>query len=378
MITCTIFRGLKLPKSEADTVWMQAPLRTPGSESPCTAVTGAHSVLYVTYSASNLHQRAGSATYRKLRQIVADFATKERPQSQQPHLPSPIYRLELLYQRSYSHEPFNCSLHVPAGSGCDDITRQEIKRAFGNDMALHRPQNAPRRLNIGFWVMALWMMRRQEAGRSDRGGFVWYLEDDIYLPGSWSRFLRRYDTTHRNADLLVAQPPYRLEASDLALVHGTAHSPQLSIPKPTLARRLPVMHDRQYAKVPLYTWRMHDRLANAVASALRRGARAHEEFLVPTVCEVTLRAPRCSWEAMALTDVGIPCGANRGDAWNRAREVGALAARNRTEFEEWVQRLQAPGGTKLLQKTPQRIHHPVKGQIAVNWDLVRKRMGRTP
>ena len=357
---------------------MPAPARTLDAGSPCTAVTGAHSVLYVTYSASNLQQRAGSATYRKLKQIVADFGTAEQPPPQPLQLPSPTYRLELLYQRTYSHEPFNCSLHVPAGAGCGEFTRQEIKRAFGNDMALHRPQNAPRRLNIGFWVMALWMMRRQETGRCDRGGFVWYLEDDVYLPGSWSRFLRRYDTTHRSTDLLVAQPPYRLEASDLAFVHGTTQSPQLSIPKPTLGRRLPVTHDKQYAKVPLYTWRMHDRLANAVATALRRGARAHEEFLVPTVCEVTLRAPRCSWEGMALTDVGVPCGANRGDAWNRARELGASAGRNRTEFEDWVQRLQAPGGAKLLPKTPQRIYHPVKGQIAVNWDLVRKRMGRTP
>ena len=336
-------------------------------------------MLYVTYSASNLQLRSGSATYRKLKQIVADFAGGPRSDDGSGQL-APAYRLELLYQRTYSYEPFNCSLHVPAGAGCGEFTREEMKRAFGHDMALHRPQNMPRRLNVGFWVMALWMMRRESAARCDRGAFVWYLEDDVYLPGSWSHFLRNYDSDAAQVDLLAAQPPYSLQADDLAVVHGHAQNPQLSIPRPTLARKLPVADDSLYAKVPLYTWRMRDRLAIEVARSLRRGARAHEEFLVPTVCRVQLQDPPCRWQGMASEDVGVPCGANWQDAWNRAQASGASVEwdRNWTKFHGWMARLQAPGGTKMLAKTPQRMHHPVKGQISVNWDLVRKRMGRKP
>lgn len=137
----------------------------------CTSLTGAHSVLYVTYSASNLHLRVGSETYRKLRQIVSDFGVHRR----RDHPMTPSYRLELLYQRTYSHEPFNCTLHAPTGAGCAEFTREEMKRAFGHDMALHRPKDMPRRLNVGFWVMALWMMRRERASSCDRGTFVWRL-----------------------------------------------------------------------------------------------------------------------------------------------------------------------------------------------------------
>ena len=57
--------------------------------------------------------------------------------------------------------------------------------------------------------------------------------------------------------------------------------------------------------------------------------------------------------------------------------LGEAGGRNWTEFHGWMARLQAPGGSKLLPKAPQRMHHPVKGQITVNWDMVRKRMGRT-
>ena len=163
----------------------------------------------------------------------------------------------------------------------------------------------------------------------------------------------------------------------LAVVRGEAKNPQLSIPRPTLARRLPVANEELYAKAPLYTWRMRDRLANAVADALRRGARAHEEFLVPTVCRVQLQDPPCRWQGLAAEDVGVPCGANWQDAWNRAQALGEAGGRNWTEFHGWMARLQAPGGSKLLPKAPQRMHHPVKGQITVNWDMVRKRMGRT-
>ena len=61
-------------------------------------------VLYVTYSASALHERSG--TRRKLESIAADFAAS----------PS-AYRLVLLYQRDAVREPFNCSLHAPRCRG---------------------------------------------------------------------------------------------------------------------------------------------------------------------------------------------------------------------------------------------------------------------
>ena len=50
--------------------------RVVAAKDECRVVSGAHSVLYVTYSASNLQLRS-SATHRKLRQIVADFAGGE-------------------------------------------------------------------------------------------------------------------------------------------------------------------------------------------------------------------------------------------------------------------------------------------------------------
>ena len=65
-----------------------------------------------------------------------------------------------------------------------------------------------------------------------------------------------------------------------------------------------------YAKVPLYAWRMRGRLATEVARALIRGAKAHEEFFVPTVCRAVLHDPPCRWATFAADDVGVPCGSN--------------------------------------------------------------------
>jgi len=90
---------------------------------------------------------------------------------------------------------------------------------------------------------------------------------------------------------------------------------QLSIPHPTLARRLPVRDEAHYAKAPLYVWRMSGRLVTEVADALVRGARAHEEFLVPTVCQARLVTPPCEWRTFVPDDVGVPGGANMQDSW---------------------------------------------------------------
>ena len=358
----------------------------------------------MTYAASALHERKG--THRKLESIAADFAAS----------PS-AYRLVLLYQRNAVREPFNCSLHAPARAECAEVSRSDMKRAIGHELALHRRGDAPRRLNVGFWVCAIWLVEQERAGR--RFPFVWYLEDDVYLPGSWSSFMQRYDATGSAAfedDLLAPQIPYRLAdqhqrrwdgvaevergwkrpqsstaAHDLAIVQRRpgATATQLSIPIPTLAEKLPVRDERLpcplhhsrltptiareqvtdetlYAKVPLYAWRMRGRLATEVARALIRGAKAHEEFFVPTVCRAVLRDPPCRWATFAAADVGVPCGSNVQDAWYRANRPSfrARLAHNLTDFQAFLGRLQQPGGYRLLPAAPQRLYHPIKGQLS--------------
>ena len=120
-----------------------------------------------------------------------------------------------------------------------------------------------------------------------------------------------------------------------------------------------------YAKVPLYAWRMRGRLATQVARALIRGAKAHEEFFVPTVCRAVLRDPPCRWATFAAADVGVPCGSNVQDAWYRANRPSfrARLAHNLTDFQAFLGRLQQPGGYQLLPAAPQRLYHPVKGQL---------------
>ena len=358
------------------------------------AVLAPSPVLYVTYAASALHERSG--THRKLESISADFAAS----------PS-AYRLVLLYQRNAVREPFNCSLHAPARAECAEVSRSDMKRAIGHELALHRRGDAPRRLNVGFWVCAIWLVEQERARR--RFPFVWYLEDDVYLPGSWSSFMRRYDTANASVDLLVVQAPYLVEVAanrgdekafsdggwarpklgtltpELAILRGTqassftasgragaptgAEPTQLSIPTPTLKKKLPVLRDADYAKAPLYVWRMRRRLVTEVARALLRGARAHEEFFVPTVCNVMLRDPPCRWAPFDVADVGVPCGSNLQDAWYQANRpellprTRAAGVANLTDFRGFVSDLQQPGGYKLLPAAPPRLHHPVKGQL---------------
>jgi hypothetical protein len=171
-----------------------------------------HPVLFVTYFGSNMHMGAAAPTYRKVQGIAADFerhAAASLRRALKRGGASHRYRLVLLYQRTAPNreaEPFNCTLHVPTEVVCAEYTRGHTKRAFGHEMALHRRGDAPRRLNIGFWICALWMMDREREGRAF--SFVWYLEDDVLLPGSWSHFLGRYDKERASTDLLVPQPPY--------------------------------------------------------------------------------------------------------------------------------------------------------------------------
>ena len=127
--------------------------------------------------------------------------------------------------------------------------------------------------------------------------------------------------------------------------------------------------DADYAKAPLYVWRMRRRLVTEVARALLRGARAHEEFFVPTVCNVMLRDPPCRWAPFDVADVGVPCGSNLQDAWYQANRpellprTRAAGVANLTDFRGFVSDLQQPGGYKRLPAAPPRLHHPVKGQL---------------
>ncbi|KAL1514430.1 hypothetical protein AB1Y20_003529 [Prymnesium parvum] len=356
-------------------------------------------VLFVTYSSSSLWEGESSETYRKLQGIIADLSA-DRRSAKARHAPN-WYKLVVLYQRNRPHEQFNCSRHVPELAACAEYTREDMKREFGHTLALHRRGDAPRRLNVGFWVCALWMLERSRAGSTFP--HVWYIEDDVYLPRPWPAYFRRYDARHAAIDLLTPQRPYFLKALleatggtqlreeqraanaayntsnrgwerhqldgpavEFAIARGRPTPPtQLSIPTPTLAAKLPVNDDALYAKVPLYAWRLGRRLVRELVLALERGARAHEEIFVPTACQARLREPPCAWETFEPDDVGIPCGTNQQDSWFRANYPAfrSRLAWNLTQYQDFIGRLQRPGGVKLLPTSPQRMYHPVKGQL---------------
>ena len=341
------------------------------SQGTASQASAGSALLYLTYGASGMHLRGASATYRKLQRVLADLGQHQ-----------PRYDFVLLYQRNRAQDPFNCTQHAPTGTAaCAEYTRADLKRAFGAEMSLSRRDNKPSRANVGFWVCALWMMQEQKAHRIYP--FVWYVEDDVLLTGSWFGFLSRYDTSYAWADLLVPQMPYTLDGqarasgaggtvNDLDLVHGGGSSVpgaagQLSIPRSTLPTRLPVTSESHYAKVPLYVWRMSDRLVVEVVRALRRGARAHEEYLVPTVCNARLQQPGCRWKMMDTDDLGVPCASNQENAWQRSLRAEFRApprgGLNRTAFHRLFAQLQRPGGHHLLPGAPQRLYHPVKGQL---------------
>ena len=67
-------------------------------------------------------------------------------------------------------------------------------------------------------IPLLWALTAIHISIPERAGrrfpFVWYLEDDVYLPGSWSAFMRRYDVGNQSdVDLLVVQAPYFVDDS---------------------------------------------------------------------------------------------------------------------------------------------------------------------
>ena len=88
---------------------------------------------------------------------------------------------------------------------------------------------------------------------------------------------------------------------------------------------------------------------------------------MPTACRALLSAPPCEWRVFEVEDLGVPCGSNDQDAWYRLTQEPAM--RERTQmgleaFKAFFAKLQVPGeGAKLLPAEPQRLYHPVKGQL---------------
>lgn len=358
---------------------MPRPVSAEGGSSHCASAscaTALHAVLFVTYAGSNLHKQHDSATWHKLQRIAGDFSSAR----------GIGYQLVLLYQRNAAHEPFRCTLHGTMAALCADYGQDDLAAAFGQQMALRKQKSGPIRRNVGFWVGALWLMQRERGG-SRRFPFVWYVEDDVFLPGSWSEFMRHYDMHHSTVDLLTPQHAYGLTQSwtqqrgrrqgvlsELDVARGLPLAVQnadgpLLFPRSTLRTTLPVTDDSQYSKVSLYIARMSGRLVSELAQALARGARSHEEFLLPTACRVLLRNPSCALRMFDEADIGIPCGTSLGDSWERAnrKEFTHRHAFNRSSFETFFAGLQAPGGVSALPLRPHRLYHPVKGQmVAVN------------
>ena len=313
-------------------------------------------VLYVTYAASALHERSG--THRKLESIAADFAAAPSAYRLAPPLPT---------QRGA--RPLNCSLHAPARAECAEVSRSDMKRAVGHELALHRRGDAPRRLNVGFWVCAIWLVEQCARGGAFRSCGTSRTTSTCRARGrpSCSDMMppaaprsrttcsrRRYRTGWRTSTsgAGTASPRSSVGGSDRSRArrrttgdraaaagrHGDAaldpdtHPRReaagarraATLPAPPLPAhtnhraRAQVTDETLYAKVPLYAWRMRGRLATEVARALIRGAKAHEEFFVPTVCRAVLHDPPCRWATFAADDVGVPCGSNVQDAWYRA------------------------------------------------------------
>jgi len=324
-------------------------------------------LLFSTYSGSRLDLRDKSSTYRKLVEISDALAVARRA--------GPGYRLELLYQKGGNADHFRCAVHKPPGvEQCYEFSRGDLKRAFGKTLA------SAFRLNIGFWLCALWLMQEEAAGRCH--AFVWYAEDDVMLTGPWHEFMQAQDAALPAVDLLAAQEPYLLAPPDLpwtsktelSIARGDVPLPpdanrQLLYPTSNMHVHLLLANNRSYAKVPLYMWRISGRLSASLARHLARGLRVHEEFLVPTVCLATLTAPPCRMQAVPAPARGVPLGANLEDAWLNAQRSAqphgdlAVAANNRTEFQRLFARLQQGGGASLLPKGRSRLYHPVKGQL---------------
>ena len=151
-------------------------------------------LLYLTYSAARMHLLQASATYLKLRRIIADLSVDSSDRQ-----PAHGYDLVLLYQRNRVQDPFNCTQHAPRGTSlCAEYTRADLKRAFGSEMSLSRKDNRPSRTNVGFWVCALWLMRseREEMGQQGAGEreFLQGMFRELEVPPSRPRDLRPWRT----------------------------------------------------------------------------------------------------------------------------------------------------------------------------------------
>ena len=88
---------------------------------------------------------------------------------------------------------------------------------------------------------------------------------------------------------------------------------------------------------------------------------------MPTVCNARLQQPGCRWKMMDTDDLGVPCASNQENAWQRSLRAEFRApprgGLNRTAFHRLFAQLQRPGGHHLLPGAPQRLYHPVKGQL---------------
>jgi len=85
------------------------------------------------------------------------------------------------------------------------------------------------------------------------------------------------------------------------------------------------------------------------------------------VCNARLQRPGCRWKMMDTDDLGVPCASNQENAWQRSLRAEFRApprvGLNRTAFNRMFAQLQRPGGHRLLPGAPQRLYHPVKGQL---------------
>lgn len=227
-------------------------------------------------------------------------------------------------------------------------------------------------------------MCEQEDAAGRRHTFVWYAEDDVLLTGPWHELMQAQDLAFPSVDLLTAQDTYLLappsnpswiSTTELAIARGGTPLPadanrQLVYPSSNLQSRLGFPNNSSYAKAVLFMWRMSGRLATSLAQQLSRGLRAHEEFLVPTICLASLNTPACSMRALPAAVKGVPCGANSEDAWNKAQQQAhtaelrvGIATDNHSEFKRVFLSLQQGNGASVLAKNPARLYHPVKGQL---------------
>ena len=278
------------------------------------------------------------------------------------HSPSVILPLCAVSGRRFG-EIVNCSTCTRRRAECAEVSRSDMKRATARARAIRdsaaRAATAQRRL-LGVRDLA------RRAGAPGRRFPVWYLEDDVYLPGSWSAFMQRYDAAGSAAffedDLLAPQIPYRLADQHQRRWDGVAEVERGWKRDRSRARRRTTLRSCSDGPEPRRRssrsrYPPSPRSCRCVASgyparpttpgshqpsraragdrrdALRPpcrctpgacagaspprwrappipAAKAHEEFFVPTVCRAVLHDPPCRWATFAADDMA-PCRAAR-------------------------------------------------------------------